>query len=384
MNAQDVLRRADALADDPDWKALAQFKAKGGKVVGMAPAYVPTEIIDAAGALPAHLWGVGGGVEVVQGDAYFQSAICHLPRGLVELQLRGSLEPVGLFIAPSTCDVMRNLTGIWQIAFPGKEVHYMDLPQRDDDLARWFYRRELRHLLDRVEKLVGKKVTDEDLRAAIVRENARRDVLNEIDAFRTKEPWRIPASEFVTLVRAGSQLTPAEHTRLLREYLDARKAEKRSPADVARVLLTGAFCEAPPIGFLRTLERAGCAIVADDVHLGLRWIEAQVSTKGDPLDAISDGYVSHGALAPCRYEGPRRRGDELIKAVKRHGAQGAIVCSPSFCDPALLDRPGLLAALETAQIPSIQLQYAENSVDYGSVREQAGTFADALRLWEAA
>ncbi len=383
MNAQDVLRRAEALVDDLDWQALKDFKAKGGHVIGLAPAYVPTELADAAGALPAHLWGAGG-LEVVQGDAYFQSAICHLPRGLVELKLRGALDPVDLFVSPSTCDVMRNLTGIWQIAFPGKLVHYLDLPQRDDDLARWFFRRELRHLLDKIEQATAKKVSDEDLRAAIRRENDRRAVLVELEALRTKEPWRVPASEFVTLIRAGAQLTPAEHTRWLRAYLDGRRAEKRAPADVARVLLTGAFCEAPPIGFLRTLERAGCAIVAEDVHLGLRWLDKPVSTEGDPLAALADAYVSYGALAPCRYEGPRRRGDELVKAVRARNAQGAIVCSPSFCDPALLDRPGLLAALEAASIPSIQLQYAENSVDYGSVREQAGTFADALRLWEAA
>jgi benzoyl-CoA reductase subunit C len=109
-----------------------------------------------------------------------------------------------------------------------------------------------------------------------------------------------------------------------------------------------------------------------------------VPTTGDALENLAVAYVKFGALAPCRYEGPRRRGAELVKAVKAHKAQGAIVCSPSFCDPALLDRPGLLAALEAASIPSIQLQYAENSVDYGSVREQAGTFADAIRLWEAA
>lgn len=383
MNAQDVLRRADARVDDPTWQALKDFKANGGHVVGLAPAYVPTELADAAGALPAHLWGAGG-LEVVQGDAYFQSAICHLPRGLMELKLRGALDPVDLFVAPSTCDVMRNLTGIWQIAFPDKQVQYLDLPQRDDDMARWFYRRELRHLLDKIEQATAKKVSDEDLRAAIRRENERRAVLAELEALRTREPWRIPASEFVTVIRAGAQLTPAEHTSWLRAYLDGRKAEKRPPADVARVLLTGAFCEAPPIGFLRTLERAGCAIVAEDVHLGLRWLDKPVSAEGDPLAALADAYVTHGALAPCRYEGPRRRGDELVKAVRARNAQGAIVCSPSFCDPALLDRPGLLAALEAANIPSIQLQYAENSVDYGSVREQAGTFADALRLWEAA
>jgi benzoyl-CoA reductase subunit C len=230
MNATDVMRRADALVDDPHLAALSEFKKKGGHVVGIAPAYVPTELPDAAGALPAHLWGAGGNVEVVQGDAYFQSSICHLPRGLIELKLRGALDCLDLFVAPSTCDVMRNLTGIWQVAFPKDAVHYLDLPQRDDEMASWFYKRELGHLLARIEKAVGKKITNDDLNAAIGRENERRKVLNQLDAMRTKEPWRVPASEFVTLVRAGSQLTPVEHTAMLRDYYESRKAEKRAPS----------------------------------------------------------------------------------------------------------------------------------------------------------
>ena len=38
----------------------------------------------------------------------------------------------------------------------------------------------------------------------------------------------------------------------------------RQPLDQARVLLTGSFCEQPPLGLIKTLERAGCYIVDDD------------------------------------------------------------------------------------------------------------------------
>lgn len=384
MKAADLVRQAEGLSDDPAWTELRTFKESGGKVVGCTPAYVPTELIDAAGALPAHLWGVGATVEVIQGDAYFQSAICHLPRGLIELKLRGALDPMDLIVMPATCDVMRNLTGIWQLSWPELPVYYLDLPQRDDDLARQFYEKDLRELLHRIEKVVGHKVSDDDLRASIVRHNERRKVLAELEAARVAEPWRVPASDMLLLMRAGAKLTVGAHTTMLRNYLESRKQEKAPAADVARVLLTGAFCEAPPLGFLRTLERAGCAVLHDDIHLGMKWLTEPVAETGSPLAALADAYVSKGALAPCRYEGPRRRGEDIVQKVRDRKAQGVIIASPSFCDPALLDRPGLTQALEAAHIPCIQLQYTENSVDYGSVREQAGTFADALRLWEAA
>jgi benzoyl-CoA reductase subunit C len=58
-----------------------------------------------------------------------------------------------------------------------------------------------------------------------------------------------------------------------------------------------------------------------------------------------------------------------------------IYASPSFCDPALLDRPMICRRLTEAGIPHIAFKYAENSGQMQPIREQAGTFADSLKLW---
>lgn len=379
-----VVARAEALCADVELEALAAWKARGGHAVGLAPAYAPAEMVDAAGALPVHLAGGGPTLEVVQGDAFFQSAICHLPRSLVELGVRGRLRPLDLVVVPSTCDVMRNLTGIWRLLFPAQRVHYLDLPQRSDDAGRRFYRRSLEDLREDLAAAVGAAPTPESLRRSIASFNARRRVLRDLEALRAREPWRVKTSELWLLVRAGSLLPVAEHVDLLRQYLDACRAARRAPLDVARVVVVGAFCEQPPVGFLRALERAGCAIVADDFLLGLRWLAADVDEQGDPLDALVDAYLANSPPAPCRFEGAGDRAGAIVRLARDRRAAGVILASPSFCDPALLDRPAIADALEAAGLPQIQLQYAENGVDYGSVREQAGAFADALRLWDAA
>ncbi|MFN7972604.1 MAG: 2-hydroxyacyl-CoA dehydratase [Acidobacteriota bacterium] len=375
---------AEAHYRDSALDALARVKERGLAAVGCAPAYVPAEIIDAAGAVPVSLLGAGPSLEVVQGDAYFQSAICHLPRSLVELGLRGALAPLSLVVVPSTCDVLRNLTGMWQLLFPAQRVRFLDLPQRYDAEGFAFYRRELAALAADVSGAVGAPIAEDGLREAIARGNRRRRIVWELETMRDREPWRVRTSDFWLAVRVGAVMTPSEHVAFLEAFLDASRRAERPPLDVARVVVTGAFCEQPPLGFLRTLERAGCAIVSDDLLLGMRWLRVAVDETGDPLDALARAYLEHSPLAPCRYEGHARRGDAIVAAVRRHEAAGVIYATPSFCDPALLDRPAILAALERAGIPCVQLQYAENSVDFGSVREQAGTFADALRLWEVA
>ena len=52
----------------------------GRKVAGYLPIYVPLEIIRAAGMLPLGVLGGGDGLEVIRGDAYYQSYIFRIPR----------------------------------------------------------------------------------------------------------------------------------------------------------------------------------------------------------------------------------------------------------------------------------------------------------------
>ncbi|HFQ16053.1 MAG TPA: benzoyl-CoA reductase subunit C, partial [Rhodobacteraceae bacterium] len=78
------------------------------------------------------------------------------------------------------------------------------------------------------------------------------------------------------------------------------------------------------------------------------------------------------------------KGKFLIDMVRARAAEGVIFAAPSFCDPALLDRPMLAKALGEADIPNIGFKYAENSGQMQPIREQAGTFADSIKLWSQA
>ena len=62
-------------------------------------------------------------------------------------------------------------------------------------------------------------------------------------------------------------------------------------------------------------------------------------------------------------------------------AEGVLFCAPSFCDPALLDQPMGQTALDAHRIPWTSFKYAENTGQFQVIREQAGTFADSIKLW---
>jgi benzoyl-CoA reductase subunit C len=387
-NVQQIVAQCQALFEDLHFGAVKDWKAAapGRKAIGYMPLYVPREIVHAAGMLPVGILGGGDQIEVIQGDAYYQSYICRIPRSTLELGLTGRLDSLDGMLFPSICDVIRNLSGMWQIMFPGKYVRYFDVPQNfDDRIGGQFYVRELQALRDDLGKLVGKPITDDALRNSIAVYNENRRAMRELYAFRSQKPWQAPTSEVYLVTRAGMVLPPEEHTRLVRDYIAAADAETRPKRDNARIALTGSFCEQPPLALIKSIEMSGCYIVDDDFMLVMRWIIGDVPETGDPLDALSKAFLHQSVSTASKWEDKREeKGQYLLKQVKNTAAEGVIFAAASFCDPALLDRPMLLEVLGKHKVPYTAFKFAENTGQMAPIREQAGTFADSIKLWSAA
>ena len=388
MKLTDIVARCEHLFEDLDFNAVKEWKAAqpGRMAIGYMPIYVPREIIHAAGMLPVGIYGGGDQIEVIQGDAYYQSYICRIPRSTVELGLTGRLDCLDGMLFPSICDVIRNLSGMWQLMFKDKYVHYVDVPQNyDDSIGGEFYAHEMQQVREDLAKLRGKPITDDELRAAIAVYNDNRAAIAELYAYRAQAPWQAPTSEVYLVLRAGLVLPPEAHTQLVRDYLAAVKAEQRPKKDNARVVLTGAFCEQPPLSLIKSIEMAGCYVVDDDFMLVTRWLLDEVPADGDPLKELSKAFLHRSASTAAKYDATREeKGMFLVRQVKTRGAEGVIFAAPSFCDPALLERPMLQDVLSQQGIPHTAFKYAENTGQMAPIREQAGTFADSIKLWNAA
>jgi benzoyl-CoA reductase subunit C len=381
-----VLARAKALVDDLALGAVRAWKEEnpGGLAVGYLPVWVPRPLLEAQGCLPVGLFGGGEEVEIVRGDSFFQSYICHIPRSAVELALRGSLDPCDAFLFPSTCDVIRNLGGVFHLLFPGKPVAYLDLPHNErPEIGGAFFAAEMEGIAATLAAHGARPLDDAALLDAIVEENARRRAIAELDRLRREEPWRVPASEAYLVVRAGAVLPARAHTALVTEYVAAARERAGRPYDNVRVIVCGSFCEQPPLGLIRALEKAGCYVVDDDFQLGMRLLEGEIEVQPPerPLAALARAFLEIGAATATRWGAEASKGDALVHRVRRAEADGVLFAAASFCDPALLDRPLLEAALERAGIPYTSFKFAENTGQLQPIREQAGAFSDAVKLW---
>ena len=384
-----ILERARALVEDRHFTAVREWKERhpGALAIGYLPIYAPRPLLEAIGCLPVAVFGGGPDVEIIRGDSYFQSYICHIPRSTLELGLAGDLDVLDGMLFPSICDVIRNLGGMWRLLFPERWTAYVDLPQNfDPAVGGRFYEGELRRIAGELERLGARPLDGGALRAAIAEENRRRAALAALDAIRVREPWRISAAEAYLVSRAGTLMPAAEHLEMLESLLAAVAGRPARLVDNARVVLVGSFCEQPPLELVVTLEKAGCDIVVDDFQLGLRMIEGaiEVAPGEDPLAAVARAFLERGAATASRYIADGEKGRTLVDTVRASGADGVVFAAASFCDPALLDQPMLEGALDRAGIPHTSFKFAENTGQFQTIREQAGAFSDAVKLWGGA
>jgi len=271
---------------------------------------------------------------------------------------------------------------MWKLMFPDKYSKYLDLPQNfSAGVGGDYYIHELEGLKSDLERITGNEITNDKLLASIKLYNENRRLILALYDLRAEKPWQVPTSELYLLMRAGNILPVEEHNQMLVDYRAAVEAAQRPEMDNSRIVLTGAFCEQPPLGLIRTIERAGCYIVEDDFVLGSRFLKQAIPEQGDGLENISTTFLDHAVETASVYIGEKAKGAALVDKYRERHGEGVILCAPSFCDPALLDQPMLATAVNRENIPYTEFKYAENTGQFQVIKEQTGTFSDSIKLW---
>ncbi|MCW8897945.1 MAG: 2-hydroxyacyl-CoA dehydratase [Flavobacteriales bacterium] len=385
-NLKQIINDCKELAFDLNFTRAKKWKAEkdGRVIVGYTPIYFPREVIHAAGGLPVGVFGGGDRKQIIKGDAYYQSYICHIPRSIMELALDKHLDDFDGFIFPSICDVLRNLSGIFKQHKFGKFVKYMDFPQNFlPQIGGVFYQQEMEHVMKYIKEINGKTPTVEELNHSIGLYNKNRQMIEFIYDIRQEFPWRLSIEDVYHIVRAGTVIPVEEHNEILEQVCIHIKESIGEPQDKIKVVISGAFCEQPAVGLIRAIEEAGCYVVDDDYMLGSRMILGDIdATTNKPLEAISNAYIKQSQYSSSIYDVDNPKEYRLAKIVEKRGANGVIFASASFCDPSLLDAPIFQNAFNKMGIRYIAFQFSENINQFKVIKEQVGAFSDSIKLWE--
>lgn len=378
--------KCESLAFDLNFKAAKKWKIEDDSrvLIGYMPVYFPREIIHAVDGLAVGIMGGGDRKQIIVGDAYYQSYICHIPRGIIEMALSGHFDSFDGFVFPAICDVIRNLSGMFQLSNIGKFAKYMDFPQDfNSDIGGEFYIQEMNSVLSKIKKINGIELTTEKLNNSIGLFNKNRQLIEEIYDIRQSFPWRLSAVDTYHIIRAGMVIPVEDHNKILEEVLDEIRQNIGEKMDNIKVVVTGAFCEQPPVSMIKTIEMAGCYILDDDFMQGSRWIQGNVDDNSDnPLKALSEAYLNKSTFSSSVYDVGNPKSKRLIELIKKRKVDGVIFAAASFCDPALLDSPIYNKECDKEKIRYINFQYHENIGQFKVIKEQVGAFSDSIKLWD--
>ena len=320
-------------------RAAAEFRRKGGRVVGCLGGDVPEEYVIAGGMLPVRIppdpeSGLG------EADKYLEACFDPMVRSQFDRIVRGETAKLCDFLAVSnSTDVLvrvylylRELRRT-EPASPVPPVAFID----------WLFTRSRKFQLanertaaifrQTAEAWAGRPITDEDVAAAVAVLNAQRAALRKISALRLGEEPRISGEEALVVTGAGFYMDRAEHTKLVLAL--AEEAAAWPVLTGPRVFLSGT--EQYETTIYELLEGAGAVVTGEDHDCGMRWYEGDTDPGLPPEKAVAARYM-------LRSPSPKKatvfqRVEALCGAARAAEAKGVAVCMDMFEEAASWDFP---------------------------------------------
>ena len=361
---------------------VKDFKQAGGRLVGYLCSYTPLEIIDAAGASGVALCGTSDEV-IPAAEATLPANLCPLIKstyGFASSEKCPFTFFSDIIVGETTCDGKKKM---YELLDELKPTHILHLPQgRDRAYERDAWYEECRLLKERLEKLYGITITDDDLRAAVRRRNRMRRAMTTLYNLQAAEPPAMSGVELMsTMFAATFSFDVEEFTTKLEALAGERRAqyeagERPVPADAKRLLVTGC-----PIGGVinkigRTIERNGGVVVCADDCSGERTQASLIDEEApDILRAISDRYLDINCSVMTPNAG---RMDNTLKMVEKYHVDGVIESVLTACHTFNVEASLMERAVERAGVPYMKIETDYSAGDQGQIDTRIGAFIETL------
>lgn len=360
---------------------LKALRSSGKKVIGFPPgAFLPEELIHAAGAVPVCLFHGGDPEAVAASTAYLPRYIdtfCRSQIGYWSLGEDPYYRLVDLFISPLTDNNERAIADCYDF-YAGMEVFRFGVPHDNSDSSTLqYYLYGLQQVKKRLEEFTGNRISDDNLRESIRLYNSIRASLREISALRRSAAVPLSGRQFIMLNHVSYLLDPLQIDAILKDILAVLRQEQgkeRSP----RLLLIGATLAFGDYKVLNLIEEAGAEIVIEESFEGLRRYWTDVSTEGGPLEALADAYFSR-ALPPAWFPNSYSSFDHYLKLIEDYRADGVVWYQLMYRETIDMQSFSLARRLKQLGIPMLKLQSDYDAFETGQFRTRIGAFVEILR-----
>jgi benzoyl-CoA reductase/2-hydroxyglutaryl-CoA dehydratase subunit BcrC/BadD/HgdB len=364
-------------------KELMDHKAAGGTVIGTFCLYVPEEIIRALGGLSV---GLCAGAEWAYDEVerLLPRNTCALIKSFMGFKIGKVcpyVESCDLVIGETTCDGKKKAYELFGELAP---VYVMELPQmkRPADQALW--RGEIDRLVAKLEEVTGRRLTAEALSNAIKEVNDKRRALQRLNAARKASPVPISGKDALLAVQVAFYDDVPRFTQMVNAIAD--ELEKRIaagtgalPAGAPRVLVTGSPMSIPNWKLHDVIEKAGGAVVMEELCTGSRYYEKLVDETATDIDGMLDAVAEKYLDINCACFTPNPgRTEDLVRLAQEYRADGIVHYALQFCAPYQIEATTIERAAQKAGLPVLRIDTDYSMEDVGQLSTRVEAFLEMI------
>jgi bzd-type benzoyl-CoA reductase N subunit len=333
-------------------ESVKVWKDQGKKVIGFMCAYVPEEVIYAAGMLPFRIRGTGC-TRMNRSDAVMSHYSCSFARSCLEFAMDGTYDFLDGLIAVDSCAQMHRLYDNWRFKAKLPFMHLLNLPHKNSAAAIAWYRDEIATLIRSMEKVFGVNITDENLVRAIEVYNETRMLLRSMYDLRKSENPTVTGSKSQSIVLAATSMPREQYNDLLKAYLGKIRSVEPIRGFRARLMLVGSSLDDP--AFIKIIEDQGGLVVTDALCFGSRYFWEPVDKEGDLLLSLSKSLLS-------RPKCPRMMDEHvslfafIMDMVQNFNVDGIIFQKMQYCNLWGGESLFLEKKLKDAKIPFLSIE----------------------------
>ena len=372
--AKEIINEFKAIADNPR-KAMDDYKKETGKgAVGIMPVYCPEEIVHAAGYLPIGMWGAQK-KQISKARTYLPPFACSIMQSVMELQLEGVYDDLEAVIFSVPCDTLKCMSQKWNRPVPAIVFTHPQNRKIAKDAANVFAREEFNIVKEKLEDILDVHISNKAIKNSIAVYNENRAACREFSDVAAEYAAVVTPSDRHSVIKARWFMEKSRHTALVKELIAALKAEPAPEFKGKKIIVTGIQVE--PYDVLDIFQENGFAIVADDLAQETRNFRQDVPDDDDALMALARAWNEFDGCSLAT-DVNKPKGQMIIDAVKKYGADAVVVCMMKFCDPEEFDYPILLQEFEAAGVKNLYIEVDQESTAFEQVKTRIQTFAEIL------
>lgn len=372
--AKEIINEFKAIADNPR-KAMDDYKKETGKgAVGIMPVYCPEEIVHAAGYLPIGMWGAQK-KQISKARTYLPPFACSIMQSVMELQLEGVYDDLEAVIFSVPCDTLKCMSQKWNRPVPAIVFTHPQNRKIAKDAANVFAREEFNIVKEKLEDILDVHISNKAIKNSIAVYNENRAACREFSDVAAEYAAVVTPSDRHAVIKARWFMEKSRHTALVKELIAALKAEPAPEFKGKKIIVTGIQVE--PYDVLDIFQENGFAIVADDLAQETRNFRQDVPDDDDALMALARAWNEFDGCSLAT-DANKPKGQMIIDAVKKYGADAVVVCMMKFCDPEEFDYPIFLQEFEAAGVKNLYIEIDQESTAFEQVKTRIQTFAEIL------